>query len=232
MPNPAAAFFLARPVMCGRYTLKTPAKAVADYFGLSDPPSLTPRYNIAPTQAVATVRAEEAGRKLVLLRWGLVPSWADDPKIGCSLINARAETAASKPAFRSAFRHRRCLILADGFYEWKKAGTKKQPYFFSMREGQPFAFAGLWERWEKGQEPMESCTVLTTAANETVKPLHDRMPVILSPKDYDQWLDSNAQGIVALLKPYADAAMKAFPVSTLVNKPSNDDPKCIEPLAS
>src|SRR5438067_1776144 len=156
--------------MCGRFTLQTPIPILNQLFDLADGPALQPRYNIAPTQTVAAVRAGAGHQKeLVLLRWGLIPSWADDPKIGNRLINARAETAAEKPSFRSAFRHRRCLVLADGFYEWQQIGGKKQPYLFRLRDGAPFAFAGLWEHWEKGGRALDSCTVLTTGANDLVK---------------------------------------------------------------
>src|SRR5438067_9513452 len=157
--------------MCGRFTLTAPREALTSLFPLFDIPDVTPSYNVAPTQAVLAVRVP-AGRdkpELAALKWGLVPGWADDPAIGNRLINARAETAAEKPAFRSAFRQRRCLVLADGFYEWQQIGGKKQPYLFRLRDGAPFAFAGLWEHWEKGGRALDSCTVLTTGANDLVK---------------------------------------------------------------
>jgi putative SOS response-associated peptidase YedK len=168
--------------MCGRYTLYTPTpEALADQFGLAAVPPLAPRFNIAPTQAVPAVRActDRPSRELVLLRWGLVPSWADDVSIGNRLLNARAETVASKPSFRTAFRRRRCLLPADGFYEWKAAGKKKQPYHFHLQDGQVFAFAGLWEEWQRDGEAIFSCTILTTSANDLLVRYHDRMPVIL-----------------------------------------------------
>src|SRR5438067_3297187 len=167
--------------MCGRFTLTAPREALTSLFPLFDIPDVTPSYNVAPTQAVLAVRVP-AGRdkpELAALKWGLVPGWADDPAIGNRLINARAETVAEKPAFRAAFRQRRCLVLADGFFEWQKVNGRKQPYYFGLRRGEPFAFAGLWERWDKGEIPLETCTLLTTEANTLLRPLHDRMPVIL-----------------------------------------------------
>ena len=179
--------------MCGRYTLKAPREAIAEAFDLADVPQLLPRYNIAPTQAVPVVRLDRASgeREIALLQWGLIPSWADDPAIGNRLINARAETVAEKPAFRTAFKKRRCLVVADGFYEWKRENGKT-PYYFRLKDSSPFAFAGLWERWEKGEEPVESCTLLTCEANGVVAPVHGRMPVILKPEDYARWLDPRA----------------------------------------
>jgi putative SOS response-associated peptidase YedK len=223
--------------MCGRFTLSTPAAAVASFFDLSDVPAcLAPRYNIAPTQAVAVVRYGAGGRTLALVRWGLIPPWAKDAKIGNSLINARGETVAAKPAFRSAFRRRRCLLPADGFLEWAKAGPRKQPYHFRRPDAGPFALAGLWERWQPpgGAEPVETCTVLTTAANELVAPFHDRMPVILAPADFARWLDpgyDRAEGLKPLLKPYPAEALVAVAVNPLVNSPKNDRPECLHPAA-
>jgi putative SOS response-associated peptidase YedK len=175
--------------MCGRYTLTTSGPRVAKLFRLDATPSLPFRYNVAPSQPVPAVRADAAGRSLALLRWGLIPSWAADPSIGNRLLNARSETVAQKAAFRAAFRQRRCLLPADGFFEWRKEGRLKQPYLFRLQGGGPFAFAGLWEQW-KGPDgvTVESATVLTTGANELVRPLHERMPVILRPEDHDRWL--------------------------------------------
>jgi putative SOS response-associated peptidase YedK len=209
---------------------------LAELFLFPEAATPEPRYNIAPTQTVATVRAPSGidKREFAFLRWGLVPSWADDPAIGNRLINARSDTAASKPSFRSAFKHRRCLVLADGFYEWQKLGSKKQPHYFRLRDGKPFAFAGLWERWEKLGPPVESCTILTTEANDVLRPVHERMPVILDPKDYNLWLDPSPQkpeALQALLRPYPAAEMNGYPVSPLVNNPRNDSPRCIEPAA-
>jgi putative SOS response-associated peptidase YedK len=221
--------------MCGRYTLRAPAADVARAFQVDETPSLFPRYNIAPTQPVPIVR-QAAAREMVLARWGLVPSWASDLSIGYKLINARSETAASKPSFRSAFKQRRCLVVADGFYEWEKAGKHKQPFHIRMKDDGPFAFAGLWERWqEPGGEPVESFTILTTEANGLMKPLHDRMPVILAPWDYDRWIDSKSRDVEelqALLVPCPDEWLTATPVSTYVNSPKNEGPKCLEPVPS
>lgn len=221
--------------MCGRFTLRTPMAVLAEQFRLTVVEPIAPRYNIAPTQQVAAVRtaAETVDRELAHLRWGLIPSWARDRVIGNRMINARAETVAEKPSFRSAFRRRRCLVLADGYYEWRKVGRAKQPYYFHMTGDGPFAFAGLWERWEKGDEPIESCTIITTAANRLAREVHDRMPVILSPADCDLWLDRSAQTaeLAGLLRPYDAGQLTSHEVATLVNSPKNDDPKCVEPIA-
>ena len=222
--------------MCARFTLVTPAKDVAEEFQLEEIPSLAPRYNVAPTQPVATVRRKEGRgkREFASLRWGLIPSWAKDLKIGARMINARAETLSEKPAFREAFRERRCLIPADGFYEWRRVGSKKQPFYFRLRGGRSFAFAGLWERWEGQGAAVESCTLLTTDANDLLRPVHERMPVILNPEDYETWLDSSVRGterLRPLFAPYSPEEMDFHPVGMRVNSPKNDDPACIEPLA-
>ena len=221
--------------MCGRYTLRTPVETLAEEFGISDPlPEIPTRYNIAPTQEVAAVLEEDEERKLEMLRWGLIPSWADDPAVGNRMINARSETAAEKPSFRTAFRKRRCLILADGFYEWQKTNGGKQPYYIRMKNGSPFAFAGLWESWDKYGGEIRSCTILTTDANEMVREVHHRMPVILPPETYDLWLDQDmreTEPLLDLLRPYPDDGMEAYPVSRFVNSPSNDDERCIESVA-
>ena len=221
--------------MCGRYTLRSPAKLVAEVFKLLTVPDLKPRFNIAPTQQVPTVRTspDTEGRELALLRWGLVPSWADDPSIGNRMINARADTVATKPSFRRAFGQRRCLVVTDGFYEWQKVGTKKQPFYVRMKDGRPFGFAGLWERWERQGEEIESCTIITTDPNEPMKLIHDRMQVIIPPDRYDLWLDPKIRdraSVERLLTPYAPDGMEAYPVSTLVNSPANDVEKCVEKL--
>lgn len=221
--------------MCGRFTLRAPASVIAEEFALFDFELLRARYNIAPTQMVAAVRRleEQPNRQLAWLRWGLIPSWADGPAIGNRMINARSETVAEKPAFRSALRRRRCLVIADGFYEWKKDGQRKVPYFVRMRDDRPFGFAGLWDAWEGADHSaIESCTLLTTEANELMWPIHDRMPVIIARGDYDRWLDpalDRAEAIQPLLRPYPSEPMEAYAVSAHVNRPGNEDPKCIEP---
>ena len=220
--------------MCGRYSITTPVEGLRQIFLFEELPNLAPRYNVAPSQEVPAVRLEEDGKRhLRLLRWGLIPSWAKDRKIGYKTINARAETVAEKPAFRSAFRRRRCLLLADGFYEWRSEENGKQPYRIVMADGAPFAFAGLWETWRdpEGGEAVESCSIVVTDANERLREIHHRMPVILPTEAQASWLDpeSGREDLEALLRPYPGEAMEAFPVSTLVNKPANDDPRCLEP---
>jgi putative SOS response-associated peptidase YedK len=223
--------------MCGRYTLSCADMSLVELLRLSIPPRLEARYNIAPTQQVPVLRSgpEAKTGELEMVRWGLIPGWAKDPAIGNRLINARSETAAQKPAFRAAFRQRRCLVPADGFYEWQKLGRRKQPHYIRMRQGGPFAMAGLWERWQDPEgTAIESCTLLTTAANELLRPLHDRMPVILSPDEFSMWLDpeiTDAARLKALLRPYDPTEMAAHPVSTLVNSPANDSPACVEPVS-
>jgi putative SOS response-associated peptidase YedK len=220
--------------MCGRYTLKTPVSELAERFDIEEtPPSMTASYNIAPTQQVATVLAENGKRKLEMLHWGLIPSWAKDPEVGNRMINARAETVAEKPSYRKAFQERRCLILADGFYEWQKTDNGKQPFYIRMEDESPFAFAGLWESWRNGRE-IRSCTIITTVPNDVAAPIHNRMPVILRPEDYEMWLDPDfdeREPLTSLLKPYPADGMEAYPVSRRVNKPSNNEPGCIEPAA-
>ena len=227
--------------MCGRFTRandffsdRADQRAFLEQLGLVSADVLPPSYNIAPMQQIAAVRSSELdGHELVMFRWGLVPGWADDLSIGNRMINARAESVAEKPAFRTAFKKRRCLVLADGFYEWQKTGKAKQPYFIHLKGRKPFCFAGLWERWSKGEKPVETCTILTTDANKLMAPLHDRMPVIIAPKDYGLWLDAAVQEperLQALLQPYPDAEMEAYPVSTLVNSPKNNSPECVEPI--
>ncbi|QXP89618.1 SOS response-associated peptidase [Methylococcus capsulatus] len=232
--------------MCGRYTLTTAAdqyKAQVKYErARAFLEKLFARYNIAPTQDVAAVRTGTDGvRELVALRWGLIPGWSKAPKTEYSTINARAETVAEKPAFRSAFRRRRCLILADGYYEWQaRPGSKlKRPWYIRRADGEPFAFAGLWERWEphpgEEGEPVESCSIIVTDANALTRPIHDRMPVILDPAAYEVWLDPECRdktGLLALLRPFPAEEMTAWRVSTHVNSPKHDDPACVAPLPS
>jgi putative SOS response-associated peptidase YedK len=212
--------------MCGRFTNTASPKAIGKQFNVPEPSLFEPRYNIAPTQTIAAVREKrDGGRELVHLHWGLIPSWSRDGK---GFINARAETAGEKPTFHSAFKKRRCLIPATAFYEWQKqkAGAK-QPYAVRLKGVDLFAFAGLWDTWtnhEAGEE-LESCTILTTAANELMKPIHDRMPVILPEEAYSAWLN---QPDASLLQPFPADRMEAFPVSTYVNTPKNQGPKCME----
>ena len=220
--------------MCGRYTLTLDPAELQDLFDLTEPPpaSLAPRYNIAPSQPVPVI-ANGAERKLELFRWGLIPSWAKDPDIGNRMINARAETLAEKPAFRAALKKRRCLILADGFYEWKREGSRKTPMYFQVERGKPFAFAGLWETWtDPDQALVRSCTIITTRANALVEPVHDRMPVILPPSAYAGWLaagELSAAQIQTYLQPYA-GAMQVITVSPLVNNPAHDTPEVVRPI--
>jgi putative SOS response-associated peptidase YedK len=219
--------------MCGRFTLITNLGAIAKRFGVSRfLEEVGPRYNAAPTQTVIVVN-DDGARRLTQMRWGLIPSWAKDPAIGNRMINARAETAATKPAFRVALRKRRCLIPGDGFYEWKPTGRRKQPVYIALKSREPFGFAGLWESWTspKGEE-IRSCTIITTEANELLKPIHDRMPVILTRDAEAVWLDpttEDAAKLLSLLKPYPEEGMEVYPVSRLVNSPENDSPDCIEP---
>jgi putative SOS response-associated peptidase YedK len=221
--------------MCGRYTLSAPGKKVAEQFGLDDAPQLAPRYNIAPTQTVPVVRAGHAGRELALMRWGLVPSWAKDLSIGAKMINARSETVAEKPAFRAALKQRRCLVLADGFYEWQQAPGGKQPFYFRVQDGTPFALAGLWETWRGPDDaPVQSCTILTTRANALLAPFHDRMPVILPADQYGLWLDPDLHDsgpLEQLFEPFPAETMGAYPVGKGVNRVSNDSAALIAPLA-
>lgn len=218
--------------MCGRFTVRARLNQIAADFRPTVTPDLPLRYNIAPTQSVPVIRQVGNGdRQLDLLHWGLIPSWADDPKIGNKMINARADGVATKPSFRSAFKQRRCLVVTDGFYEWQKVGSKKQPYFIHRPDDRPFAFAGLWEHWRRGELAIDSCTIITTEANELMRPLHDRMPVILQPEDYDLWLDPAVQArekLEPLLRPAAEDFLEAYPVSTTVNKPINDAAECIQ----
>lgn len=223
--------------MCGRFTQTASPAVIAKLFGLEEPPLFKPRYNIAPTQPVAAIRIhpDTTKRKCVMLRWGLIPSWAKDLRIGNQCINAKSETVAEKPAFRPSFVKRRCLVIADGFYEWQQLATHKQPMWIGLRDRQPFAFAGLWARWEPPEATsVESCTIITTEPNDLLAPIHNRMPVILDPTTYEQWLDpsfKNTEYLKAFLRPFPADQMQAYPVSTVVNSPSHDVPQCLEPVA-
>ncbi len=222
--------------MCGRYTLTCAPETLSEAFRLESVTDLPPRYNIAPSQQVTCVRTRSATRTrdVVGLRWGLVPSWTRDPAVGNTLINARAETAADKPAFRTPFRERRCLVLADGYYEWKREGTRTQPYHIRFNDGRPFAFAGLWDRWT-GQDGtvLESCAILTTRPNACTASIHDRMPVIVCPAEYDPWIDPALRTVTrlaALVTPYPSDAMVATPVGAIVNNPRCDDARCLDAI--
>ncbi len=225
--------------MCGRYTLAAPSDLVEDLFSLDGPIDLAARFNIAPTQEAPVVLVEpepDPGRRLEQFRWGLVPFWAKDRSLGDRMINARSETVAEKPAYRASFKKRRCLVVADGFYEWQATGGPKQPYFFRLKSGRPFAMAGLWDRWDKSSDetPLQTFTILTTGPNEVVAPVHHRMPVILQPSDYQLWLDpgnQDAAELEALLVASPTEEMETFPVSTYVNNPANQGPRCIEPIS-
>ncbi|HYP67387.1 MAG TPA: SOS response-associated peptidase [Thiobacillaceae bacterium] len=218
--------------MCGRYALTSPPEVIAQRFNLLWVPELSAHYNIAPSQMIPAVRDRGQGRELVLLKWGLIPSWAKDSAIGVKLINARAETLADKPAFRSAYLRRRCLIPADAFYEWKHVAGRKQPYCIRMTDHAPFAMAGLWEHWvDPHGQAVETCTIITTNANTLVAELHDRMPVILAPGDYARWLARNARA-QELLKPFSPEQLTSYPVAARVNNVKNDDAECIAPLAA
>jgi putative SOS response-associated peptidase YedK len=215
--------------MCGRYSLTTPVEGLRRLFEFPERPNLAPRYNIAPTQIAPVFRRDETGAMhLAQMRWGLIPSWAKDKKIGHRLINARAETVATQPAFRAAFRQRRCLVAADGFYEWRREGATKRPWRFHLPDNEPFCFAGLWEIWRDPADgaAVESFAILTTDANEAVAPIHDRMPVMLEGDDAAGWLESAEPA--KLLRPIAAARIVGYPVSTVVNAPRNEVPECFD----
>ena len=216
--------------MCGRFAFYSPTEAAAALFGASGSVDLEPRYNIAPTQYVAAIRnSEDDGRELVSLRWGLVPFWAKDPSIGNRMINARAETVAEKPSYRAAYRHRRCLVLADGFYEWRREGETKTPYFISLASGEPFALAGLWENWtdKASGESLQTTTLVTTDANDFMAPLHHRMPVVLEAGSATDWLAGSQELLddVAAITP----ALQAWPVDRRVNNARNEGDDLIRP---
>jgi putative SOS response-associated peptidase YedK len=224
--------------MCGRFTLATPVEDLVKQFSITDVSGIEARYNIAPSQAVAAVREEKenGGRELVVLQWGLIPFWADDPKIGYKMINARAETIDKSNAFRYAFQKRRCLVLADGFYEWRTENGQKQPYYIKMKDGKVFGLAGLWEFWkdkEEEERAIESCTIITTNSNELVRPVHPRMPAIIHPDDYDLWLDVDAgetkQIKELVLRPFPPEEMEMYRVSRRVNRTDQEGCELVEP---
>jgi putative SOS response-associated peptidase YedK len=219
--------------MCGRYRLSRRKQILEEHFdSVGGTEDWNPRYNIAPTQLVPIVRqnSKEPVRELSLFRWGLVPRWAKDPLVAAKMINARSETASTKPAFSDALKFRRCLVLADGFYEWQKKGKVKQPYCFEINDGELFAFAGIWDRWNDARgKPLETCSILTTTPNAVTSSVHDRMPVILNPDSYDLWLDPGMKDVSAvseLLRPYDARLMRCYPVSSRINSAVNDDEEC------
>ena len=219
--------------MCGRFTLTADGQTVRIAYGLPDAPfDHRPRYNIAPQQDILVVGSGREGRRAGIMRWGLVPSWADSPADGARMINARSETVDEKPAYRDAFAQRRCLIPADGFYEWRNAGGIKIPMRVTRRGEELFAFAGLWERWQRGNEPpLFTCTILTTSPAASIANIHDRMPVMLRPDQFDMWLDdkTDVATLKSMLKSYDDDDLHAYSVSNIVNKVDNDGPECIAP---
>lgn len=218
--------------MCGRYTLTVKPEVLAAHFHLAAPPAFLPRFNVAPSQDVPVVRMDANGPRFDMIRWGYIPSWAKTPSIGAKMINARSESAGVKVAFRSALRERRCLIPADGFYEWRRNGLKKQPFYIRRRDDRVFAFAGLWTAWNgPNGEFIESCAVLTTEPNEMLRQIHDRMPVIMDERGYDIWLspeETDPRRVIHLLTPMPTDNLVIHPVSPHVNDPANDDPACIE----
>jgi putative SOS response-associated peptidase YedK len=223
--------------MCGRYRLSRRKQIVEEYFDcVSDEPDWAPRYNVAPTQPVPVIRQhpKEPVRQLSLMKWGLIPSWAKDASAAAGMINARSETAATKPAFRDPLKSRRCLIPADGFYEWQRTGKGKQPYCFEANQGELFAFAGLWDGWKNSSGNwVKTCSILTTTPNMVAGKVHDRMPVILDPESYDLWLDPgmhDAAAVSEMLKPYDARLMRCYPVSTRINHVANDDEECSRPV--
>jgi putative SOS response-associated peptidase YedK len=224
--------------VCGRYKLSRRKQLVEEYFEAvsSEENDWSPRYNVAPTQPIPVIRQhpKEPLRELFLMRWGLIPSWAKDASGAARMINARSETAAIKPAFRDSLKSRRCLIPADGFYEWVRTAKAKQPYCFEVNDGELFAFAGLWDRWkDPSGNWVKTCSILTTTANAVTAPVHDRMPVILDPDSYDLWLDPGMRGVAAaseLLKPYDARLMRCYPISTRINRVANDDEACSAPV--
>lgn len=215
--------------MCGRFAFYSPGEATAALFGVTTSTEVVPRYNIAPTQFIAAVRRDEQNTpELAMLRWGLVPFWAKDPSIGNRMINARSETVAVKPSFRSAYRKRRCLILADGFYEWRNAADGKTPYFISCADGSPFAFAGLWESWSSkdSDESLESTAIITAAASDFMAQLHQRMPVVIHPDLADRWLDGDPEVLSEVIENSPD--LRAWPIDRRVNNARNEGAELID----
>jgi len=219
--------------MCGRFFIDLSPSDILERFNIPGQESFFQNYNITPSQHIAAIRAGDTGRELVRLKWGLLPSWSKTDKSQYSMINARAETVHSKPAYRNAFQQRRCLIPASGFYEWQKTATGKQPWAIGMKDDAPFAMAGIWEHWQQGEQVIESCSIIVTESNDCIRPIHDRMPCIISAEEYDQWLDkgnTKTDDLLPLLRSYPSDAMKAWPVSTRVNSPANNSPENIQAL--
>lgn len=220
--------------MCGRFSTADSGELLARLFLLAGvPPEYSPRYNVAPRQPALVVTQTAGERQAQMLQWGLVPFWAGDPSIGSKMINARGETVADRPAFRHAFRQRRCVVPATGFYAWQKQGNRRIPYFFRLRSRSPLAMAGLWEEWASPDGSLRTFTIITTSPNEIVAPIHNRMPVVLEPRNVDEWLDHthfDPGRLRALLAPAAAKDMEGYRVSTLVNSPANDLPQCIDPV--
>jgi putative SOS response-associated peptidase YedK len=220
--------------MCGRYVITSSPAAIRALFGYPEQPNFPPRYNVAPTQPIPIVRLADGKRQFVLMRWGLIPAWVKDPKQFSLLINARADSVVDKPAFRAAMRRRRCLIPADGFYEWQDIGGRKQPYFVRLKKSGPFSFAGLWETWTgPNGEEIDTAAIVTTKANRTLSAIHDRMPVILPPQAFDLWLDCahvDANTAAALLLPARDDVLEAYAISPAVNRVANDSEALVAPL--
>jgi putative SOS response-associated peptidase YedK len=220
--------------MCGRFTFGLAPELISEIFGVSIPEYLPGRFNIAPGQQLLAIRGTDAGNQAAFLRWGLIPSWAKDPSIGSRMINARSESVHEKPAFRHAVRHRRCIIPSGGFFEWMAKDGKKIPFYVRSKDGAVLGFAGIWDTWKNPEgECLETCSILTTASNRLIRPLHDRMPVILHHEQYTHWLDRNItdpEKLTPLYQPYPAELMEMYPVSPLVNNPRNDSSACIEPL--
>ena len=222
--------------MCGRYSVTSAPAVLRALFGYAEQPDFPPRYNIAPTQPIAIVRLVDGKRQFALVRWGLLPSWVKDPKSFTLLINAREESVVDKPAFRAAMKRRRCLIPADGFYEWQAAGGRKRPFYVHAKSGEPLAFAGLWETWMgPNGEKLDTAAIVTTRANKLLEPIHDRMPVVIAPEAFELWLNGDkvdAATAAALIAPAPEDLLEAYEISPAVNRTANDNPRLVEPVAA
>jgi len=221
--------------MCGRFTLQSPEALIRKAFNLpaGDMLGLSPRYNIAPSQDIPIIRDTKKGPELVLAKWGLIPHWSKESNTKYSTINARIETVAEKPTYRTPFKNTRCLIPADGFYEWKVVNGHKIPHYIHMRKGSVFAFAGIWDQWEGEGETLDSCSIIVMPSNEVMKPIHERMPAIIAPTHYDLWLDprvNEKDEIMGFLNSAPSSSLKFHPISPWVNSPKHDDERCIQPV--